>query len=162
MGAIVTLRDLAYDRLEAKRVLGNVFPYNGFSIAKAHAPWNELKSTTIAAGICYVIGLANDYDKNITRCETQKVLQRKSHIQVGFQKQVDVTDVSAVDVLVNLMELIEVQTAAVVCPSGYQLIGLEAMKDENGLPFRYASWREAGMFEAYFTAHYLSTLSITS
>lgn len=158
---LLEVRDELYTRILTKRDLAE-YEFATFTLAKAYVPYEELKNhrANHANGIVYVIPLAGD-DMNLSRTN---MAFREVPVQVGYQRACD--DLDDIDDLDRNVEFVNqlVETSRLDFDlDGYDYSRTEFAKDEvEGLPFRFVTLREAGLFEAYFTTFYKHTLQPTA
>lgn len=150
MGTTVTVRGLVAAQLTTDRDADN-FSDNSFEIAESYLPSYELADFP-DNGIVTLVALTKD-ETIATRAKTSR---SEIPIQVAYQKKVeDVTNVSALDRLVNLVEELR-EAVRLSCEENpnYAWLRTEALRDENGTPHTFTSLREGSFFEAYFTAYF--------
>lgn len=153
MSVMSDVRGELYTRINLKRALAE-YVFNNFTSEETYLPYKELQKfdTDHPGGHVYVIGLA--YDQGETKSRTNLVLEEVP-VMVGYQRRIsDHTDTALLDQLVQFMEELYDTARKDFDLDGYTWNRNESLKDENGTPYAFVGLREAGLFEAYFTAFY--------
>ena len=175
---LVTIRDMVAAKIEADRVLGNVYPYNDFKVfsklltpeKSVHIPLVKADTPELAAGVVHVIGNLNDDGEIETRGQSA-VSKRDIMIQVGLQRAgIIPTNNDALDLMIEVEEKLrdtvrklngsaEIEAANTSLGTKIRIRRIEAMKDNEGVPYHYFMAREVNVFESYFTAIFQTVLS---
>lgn len=151
--ALVNIRDEVYTRISLKKALSG-FVFNDFTLEKVWLPYQRLETLTTdhPSGKVYVIGLVNGDESTLSRANTTL---REVPVQVCYQRRVpDLSDISAIDELVEFEEQLRAVCRNEVNLSGFSWSRIESLKDNNRTPYSYVGLREAGTFEVYFTTFY--------
>ncbi len=155
---MVEIVEEVYTRILLAQSLSQ-FVFNDFSTEKTWYPYQKLETMEgeHPAGKVYVIGKAPD--DAITRTRSN-LSQREYAVQVGYQRAgVTPSNTTLINTLIELMEQLET-----VCRTGtdhddYEFSRLEYLHDpDSGIPFAFMGMREMNLFEAYFSAYYISVL----
>lgn len=157
---IVQLAKAVEAELAAKKA-ANAFvdgtaTFNSFIIERSYIPLKDRESLS-PNGTVYVVGLDFDVGPSLSKTHTT---QLRIPIQVGIQWPVNPTDTALLDKLVFFSEQVRAfirEMAADGKPWQWQQS--DALKDPIvGLPMNYTGLREGGMFEAYSTNFFLTTV----
>lgn len=170
---LVTIRDAVRTVIEAERVSGSTsFPYTNFTTEVSHIPRNDYEN--LKDGKLFVIGNLND-DGEVQSRGPSSLCLRDILIQVAFQRSNIVLPAgnATLDLMIELEEKIRdivrkmnsgatlatANTTLGFTQGGYRCRRIEALKDNDGVPYHYYMAREANCFESYFTAIFQATLS---
>jgi len=155
MSSVLTdVRGELYTRINLKRSLAG-YVFNNFTSEETYLPYQRLETFDAdhPGGHVYVIGLA--YDQGPTQSRTNLV-NEEVPVMVGYQRRIDdLSDVALLDQLVQFMEELYETARDDFALDGYSWNRNESLKDENGTPYAFVGLRDAGLFEAYFTAYFL-------
>lgn len=104
-------------------------------------------------GKVWICHLAEDDLPSQSRTNTTR---KEIPVQIAVQKVVNHDDLATLDTLAELVEQIREVCRLEVDPdqTGFSFLRIEALKDDNEVPYSYAGMREGGFFEAYFTVFY--------
>lgn len=145
-------RDELYQRIVAKRDAGG-YVISGFSVEKTYLPYQRLEdfSSQHPQGKVYVIGLATEQPQRLGRTPSAQV---DVPVMVGYQRLAEPQDTAGLDTLAEFVEQLQDTARLDFDLEGFAWLRTESLKDENNTPFAFVGLREAGLFEAYFTAYY--------
>lgn len=153
MNSTIEVRGEMATRISLKKALGE-YVFNDFNVVETYLPYQRLEtfSTEHPGGKLYVIGLA--YDQATNKSRTNLTLEEVP-VMVGYQKYVsNVSDVDAIDNLIRFVGELYDTARKDFDLDGYTWLRNESLKDENNTPYSFLGLRDAGLFEAYFTAFY--------
>ena len=159
MSNLTDIRDAVYTQLLLDRT-NTVFTNNLFLAEKTYLPQASLASLAVDApdGKVYVVTAAHGDVSTISRSD--RPVKQELAVQFAFQKtNIDYSDTSAMDLLVELVEEFYTMCRKRVDLEGYSWSRIEVMKNEKDVPFSYTMLREARTFEAYFTSVYNLVIS---
>jgi len=147
--SLATIRTALHDQISTQKDAA-AYVDNSFTLEETWSglPSRELPDLTTA--VVRVVGLGFDSNRLTRGSDYERIYP----VQVAIQKQVDPTDVSSIDTLVELLEQLQEEAMSDTLSSGYTWIRNEALKDpDTDLPFHFVELKES-LFEAYFTAYY--------
>ena len=142
-------------RISVQKAL-SAYVHNTFTVEETYYPYERLEtmSTDFPGGKLYVIGLA--IRQGVTQSRTNLTLVEVP-VQVGFQIMLPgqtYLALSTIDTYAQLVEELQNTARKLFDLDGFTWNRNEPLTDENGTPYSYIGYREAALFEAYFTAYY--------
>lgn len=153
MSKTAIIRDAIKTKVETNRGLGS-YTFADFDTEATYYPTERLEDLdlTVRPQVKFV-AMGFDEKRNY-RDPTKRLIEVSTQIAI-LQKVVQ-TDTSAINDLVSFVEEI-IETCAddeLVIGESFTWDRVEALKDQNGVPFSYDQLSQRGVFQAVFTSFY--------
>lgn len=157
--SIVDIRDAIHDAIVLKQAAGLATPGEGFvtdnwDIEASYLPVTSIPELVAKAKI-WILGGFWDTMKPKDR---ENTAERTYQVHIGIQHKLLIDDIEHQDEAIRLQEEIRdlIRKDLDFSDLGVQWLSDECLKDPNKLPYSYKAQREGGVFEQYFTVHFLA------
>lgn len=151
------IRDEIYARIGIKKLATGFTNNNSFQLKRTWYPHQDMAefADLFPNGIVYIAsGTPGDMRSESRTDMTMQIVSAKIGVQIRIP---DRQDIAAIDTHVKFARELTQVCRKEVDLELFQFMTLEYLKDDNGVPYSFASMRELSFFECYFTANYLTT-----
>lgn len=158
----IAVRKALATEIEAQRV-AEAFLFNDFVVAETWLPREKYKDLAgnYPGGKLYLSCKAINEGPNLSRNTT--VVLREFEIMMGYHKAgISSQSVAAIDTLVSFIDQIYAVCRTLnsdATGEAFQFVRNEALVDENGIAFDFVAMQSHSLFEVYWSAVYLATMS---